>query len=67
MGHSFISSGFAIAISMPCSGRNLLLVHDTGMELDLYCLPFDASFCGQDPGVLKLDTVAEVTAKLSNK
>jgi hypothetical protein len=36
------------------------------MKLDIYCLPDDAfhayGFRGQDPGVLKLDTVTQVYA-----
>jgi len=65
-----LPSGFALAASMPCSGRNLLPVHIIGMELNLYCLPDDvfhvSSFHGQDPGILKLDTVAQVYAVLSH-
>jgi len=41
-----------------------------GMELDLYCFPDDAFHAskshGQDPGVLKLDTVNQVNAVLGH-
>jgi hypothetical protein len=50
-GASFVSSGFAVAASMPSSGISFLPVHVIGMELNLYCLHDDAfhasCFCGQ--------------------
>jgi len=64
-GPSFVSSRFAIAASLPC-----FAVHVISMELDPYWLPDDAfhasGFRGQDPGVLKLDTVTQVNTLLGH-
>jgi len=68
-GPSSIPSGFAVETSMTCSRRDLpcSLIR---MELDFCCLPevvFHASVsCGQDPGVLKLDTVTQIYAVLGH-
>jgi hypothetical protein len=63
-GPSFVSLGSAIAASMSWSGAETFFpVHVLRMELDLCCLPdyvlHAISLHGQDPRVLKLDTVTQ--------
>jgi hypothetical protein len=70
LGEGSFPSGFAIEASMIFSGRNCLPVHVIGMEHDLCCLHDDVIHVsvshGQDPGVLKLDTVTQVCAVFSH-
>jgi len=57
---------------LPCTAHRetFFPVHVITMDLNLYCLSDDAfhesSFCGHNPGVLKLDTVTQVSTVFSH-
>jgi hypothetical protein len=62
--------GLQLLLSHLALGKTFFPVNIIRMGLSLYCLFDDvfhaSSFCGWDPGVLKLDTVTQVFAVLGH-